>query len=340
VTKVTFVTAASPRIGGGHVLRCLALAESLAGLGAEVRFATDRVTRDTVGLLGTSGFAVVETPPAAAHGHAHLRDTDIVIFDGYDFDIAVERRWRGVAPVRVAIDDLANRPHDCGVLLDHAVGRMRAHYEALVPSDCVVLAGPDYALMRPEFRALRSRALARRHAQSPQRVLIAMGLTDVCGVSRRAVEGVRAARMALAVDVVTGRTATSLPWLEEQARAGTLRLHVDLEARGMADLMAEADIAIGGGGGTSLERCCLGLPSLIIVVADNQLSSVASLVREGAATSLGVLDDATPRRIARALDSVDGEGLAAQARAAARIVDGEGAGRVGRVVLDRLAAAR
>lgn len=334
------MTVASASIGGGHVLRCLALAKSLAVLGVHVRFATDRVTRDTVRLLGTSGFAGVETAPASAHEHAQLSDTDIVIFDGYGIDIAIEARWRGIASLSVAIDDLANRPHDCDVLLDHHPGRERTHYDGLVPADCTVLAGPDYALVRPEFRTLRPIALARRHVGPPRRLLIAMGLTDVGGVSRRAVEGVQASQLPLAIDVVTGRTAVSLPWLEDQARAGVLRLHVDLEARGMAELMAEADVAVGSGGGTSLERCCLGLPSFVVMVADNQRSGIASLVRLGATTSLGVFDESTPRRIATALAAVDGRALAAQARAAAGVVDGEGADRVGRVVLDRLAAAR
>jgi spore coat polysaccharide biosynthesis predicted glycosyltransferase SpsG len=118
-----------------------------------------------------------------------------------------------------------------------------------------------------------------------------------------------------------------------------LRLHVDLEARGMAELMAEADIAIGSGGGTSLERCCLGLPSFVVAVADNQRAGIASLERLGATTSLGTLDESTPRRISAALAAVDGPALAAQARAAAGVVDGGGADRVGRLVLDRLAAA-
>jgi spore coat polysaccharide biosynthesis predicted glycosyltransferase SpsG len=105
--------------------------------------------------------------------------------------------------------------------------------------------------------------------------------------------------------------------------------------------MAEADIAIGSGGGTSLERCCLGLPSLVITVADNQRSSVSSLVQAGAVTLVGMLDEATPERIAAALGKLvrDRAALEGQARAAAAMVDGEGARRVCRVILDRLAAA-
>jgi UDP-2,4-diacetamido-2,4,6-trideoxy-beta-L-altropyranose hydrolase len=342
VIKATFVTAASPHIGGGHVLRCLALAESFAALGIQPRFATDRVTRDTVGLLANGPFEIVDTPPAEAHRNAGANDADVVVFDSYAFDHAVERNWRGLARVSVTIDDLANRRHDCDVLVDHGAGRLTAHYAGLVPAGCEILAGPRYALLRPEFRTLRPRALARRGAAAAQRLLIAMGLTDVGGVSRRAVEGVRQAGLGLAIDVVTGRTAGSLPWLREQAAAGTLHLHVDIEGADMAALMAAADIAIGSGGGTSLERCCLGVPTLMILLVDNQLASLTSQVEAGAATLIGDLDAATPGRIAAALRALasDPPALVARSRAAAAMVDGEGAYRVGRVVLDRLAATR
>ena len=341
VIRATFVTAASPQIGGGHVLRCLALAEGLAAQGVEARFATDRVTLDTVGLLRASPFDVIETVPAEAHRHAIARETEIAIFDGYAFDWAVEQGWRGLAKVRVAIDDLANRPHACDVLVDHAAGREAAQYAGLVPADSAVLAGPSFALLRPQFGALRVRALARRQTYPPRRLLIAMGLTDVGGVTRLAAEAASRTDLALSIDVVTGQTATSLPWLREQAAAGALRLHVDLDALGMAELMVEADIAIGSGGGTSLERCCVGLPSLVIMVADNQRSSVASLVRAGAVSLVGTLAEATQERIAAALASLarDDVALVDQARAAAAVVDGEGVRRVCRVVLDRLASA-
>jgi UDP-2,4-diacetamido-2,4,6-trideoxy-beta-L-altropyranose hydrolase len=338
--KATFVTAASPQIGGGHVLRCLALANAFRGLGIESRFATDRLTRETVALLGASPFTVIEVPPADAHRHAMARDTDVVVFDGYAFDRVVEEAWQPFAKLRLVIDDLANRPHACDVLVDHAAGTEAAEYAGLVPAGCTVLAGPTYALLRPEFLAMRPGALARRAAALPRRVMIAMGLTDVGGITRRTVEGVRHAGLGFEIDVVTGRTAISLPWLRVEAGAGALRLNVDIEAATMAGLMAKADIAVGAGGGTSLERCCVGLPSLVILLADNQRPGVSSLVQAGAVTLIGTLEEATPERIAASLAALarDRTGLEAQARAAAAVVDGEGANRVCRVMLDRLAA--
>jgi UDP-2,4-diacetamido-2,4,6-trideoxy-beta-L-altropyranose hydrolase len=313
------------------------LAESLAALAVQVRFVTDRQTLQTVSLLADGPFEVIVTEPSRA-----AMATDVVIFDGYAFDRSIESQWDGFARLRVAIDDLADRVHACDVLVDHGAGRREADYAGLVPAHCAVLAGPSYAVLRGEFRAERHRALARRSPRLPRRVLISMGLTDVGGITRRVVEGVLSAGLGLAMDVVTGQTAASLPWLREQAAGGVLQLHVDLPGPAMAELMVDADMAIGAGGGTSLERCCMGLPSLVILLADNQLPSLSAQVRAGAASLIGDLGQATAQHIAAAIRDFaqDPVALAARAGAGAAMVDGAGADRVAQVILDRLAAIR
>lgn len=338
--RTIFLTAASPRIGGGHVLRCLALAEGLQKHGIDPVFAVDKVTVSTVGLLRSSPFRIIEVTDAMDRSLIGAVG-DVVVFDGYDLDEAVERRWRGIS-IRVVIDDLADRRHDCEVLVDHSPGRLRAHYSTLVPSECELLVGPSFALLRPEFRQLRGQALARRsRAVIPRRILVAMGLTDLEGITRRVVEGALKAGRGLEFDVVTGRGAISLPWLHAMADRLPLKVHVDLDAKGMAHLMARADIAIGGGGGTSLERCCMGLPSLVVLLVENQRLIAESLERLGAIRVVGDLAEVTPERIAEALAAfVDDEGKAREcARIAASIVDGRGADKVCQVILEKLSQA-
>lgn len=342
MTTAIFVTAASPHTGGGHVLRCLALAESLARQGLAALFAVDTLTLETVGLLRDGPFDIVTTRHDEAPAIGPARDAEVVIFDSYDLDRTFESRWRRAGRIRVAIDDLANRAHDCELLVDPSPGRLEADYAALVPGGCSVLSGPSFALLRAEFQRCRSRALERRSAAPVRRLLVAMGLTDVGGVTRRAVEAVLMADLGIAIDAVAGRGAASLPWLRGAARSAALDVHVDLNGAAMAELMAAADIAIGGAGGTSLERCCLGLPSLVILLADNQQRSAEALERAGAAWLVGDVASATPRRIASVLTTIAHQADERErcSKAAAALVDGAGADRVARAIIGRLGAAR
>jgi UDP-2,4-diacetamido-2,4,6-trideoxy-beta-L-altropyranose hydrolase len=330
VAKAIFVTAASPQIGGGHVLRCLALAENLARHGFRPVFAVSRTTLQTVALLKDGPFEIAEADPDAAHRTTAAVGAGVVIFDGYGIDHTIEWQWRGRAAVRLVVDDLANRPHDCELLVDHAPGRTAADYAPWLPAQCRVLAGPSFALLRPEFLRHRPRALLRRPAETPRRLLVSMGLTDLDGITRRVVEGALLADVGLEIDVVVGQGAVSLAWLKAKAVSAPLRIHVDINGTAMAELMTMSDVAIGGGGGSSLERCCMGLPSLTILLAENQRLSVETLQRAGATRLIGDLAAAAPERIAVTLKSFVGTAAALEkcSKAAVAIVDGGGTDRV------------
>ena len=337
MTTAIFLTAASPQSGGGHVLRCLALAESLERHGLRPAFAVDSLTLETVGLLRDSRFQIIETAPHDLHIAEIGQEAGAMIFDAYGFDSFLERRWRHQRTVRIVIDDLANRRHDCEMLVDHAPGRLAEHYAGLVPADCEILAGPSFALLRSDFRHLRHRALERRSGAPLRRVLVALGLTDVGGITRRVVEGVLLAGQGLAVDVVVGRGAASLDWLTGAATGASVKVHVDVDGAQMAALMVEADIAVGGGGGASLERCCMALPSLVILLAENQRLIAESLERAGAVTILGDIGSVTAETVAVALTSCARDAdLRKRATIAASIVDGDGADRVSAAILRRL----
>lgn len=330
MTTAVFITVASPQIGGGHVLRCLALAENLERQGFEPIFAVSRTTVENVALLKKTKFEIVEVAPAEVHLTQAASSAGVVIFDGYDIDHAIERQWRGRVPMRLVVDDLANRPHDCELLVDHAPGRTAADYAPWVPAQCRVLAGPSFALLRPEFLRHRQLALVRRPAAAPRRLLVSMGLTDLDGITRRVVEGALLADVGLEIDVVVGQGGVSLAWLKTKAVSAPLRIHVDIDGTAMAELMTMSDVAIGGGGGSSLERCCMGLPSLTILLAENQRLSVETLQRAGAARLIGDLAAATPERIAVTLKSFVGRAAALEecSKAAVAIVDGGGTDRV------------
>jgi UDP-2,4-diacetamido-2,4,6-trideoxy-beta-L-altropyranose hydrolase len=183
----------------------------------------------------------------------------------------------------MVIDDLVDRAHDCDVLLDQSFGRKPDDYAQLVGADCTVLAGTEYALLRPEFAANRAATLARREQGGEIRhVLVSMGGFDPDNKAREVVEALAgtAYAMQLTVTVVTGAYSpdVSLNGFADRFDA----LDIKTGVSNMAGLMSAADIAVGAAGTSSWERCCLGLPALIYIYADNQRDIASQLEDIGA----------------------------------------------------------
>ena len=294
----------SPRMGGGHALRCLTLANALARRGAQVQFVCAQMIPAAAERILRAGHRLrMIAPPASAtadrddwdlalHADADQRldaertravadgEPDWIVIDHYGLD----RRWQAAARggARIAvIDDLANRPHDCDLLLDQNFGRNEADYRALVPDSCRILAGPRFALLRPEFAEARAAALERRNRDGPaRRLLVSLGSTDVGGITGRVLREIVAANLALAIDVVLGSAAPSFDKVCDLAATHpNVTVHSDPDS--LAELMVAADLAIGAAGTTSWERCCLGLPTLCLALAANQRRAAEELERAG-----------------------------------------------------------
>ena len=323
---------ASPAIGGGHVMRCLTLAGALTEAGWTCAFAARPGTVDAVPALARWGNEVVTLEGGADDEPGAMKrlwpeGADWLIVDHYGLDAAFEAACRPWARKVMVIDDLADRPHDCEVLLDQNLGRGNADYSALVPKGCGMLLGPHFALLRSQFGAARSSALERRaNGGELSRIMVSMGATDPNGVTVKVLEGIGFSGVGAAIDVVVPADARGD--VEKAAHGLPLRVHSDVAD--MAALMSRADLAVGGAGSTSWERCCLGLPSLLIVTADNQRAIADELESAGAARVLGWHGDVDPGRISRALAdiSADGDGRRRMGEAAARLCDGQGSHRI------------
>ena len=316
-------------------MRCLTLAGELRRRGADIVFLCRAGTLETVSALGRAGFPVVAVAGTTAATLAATGSCDAVVFDGYAIGEDEERACRAFAPTIVVIDDLADRRHDCDLLVDQNFGRDANDYAALVPAGCKILAGARYALLRPEFAAARPAALARR-ATGPAvgRILVSMGLTDIGGITGRLVPMLAALLPDVAFDVVLGPTATSLATLRVLAEASPrVALHVDTSD--MCSLSISADLAVGAGGSSAWERCCLGLPTATIVLADNQRDATRRLVEAGA-TVVADLDAAAKLVEMLVRDSGRRDALS---RAATSICDGDGAIRVAGALMARMAGA-
>lgn len=336
--RILFIANAGPLVGGGHVMRSLTLSRALIARGGDIAFLATPEVSGVLDVFGpdvpTNGVASL-APEAMARAVEGL-SFDAVVFDHYGLERA-EHRAVGGRRNALVIDDLANRPLGADIVLDAGPGRLASDYTDLVGGEARLLLGPAYAPVRPAFAALRKAALNRRHGPV-QRLLVALGLTDVGGITARVVERLQRFGADLVFDVVVGGSASSLASLRVMAAADPrIRLHVD--ARDMADLTAAADIGIGAAGSTTWERCILGLPSVLLVLAENQRPAAEALGSRGAA----LVVDAADVRCNAALDDAVARLISDDvlrwtvSRASATLCDGLGAERVAEALLSTIA---
>lgn len=314
---------ASPRIGGGHAFRCLTLADGLALFGWSCRLVVDAETLVMVPALGRSDHVIAQS------GRLDY-PVDLLVVDDYHRHLENSLPGHNLARRVLVLDDLADRPHDCQFLMDATLGRKSSDYRSLVPAGCQVLAGPDYALLRPDFQRRRATALARRGRGKVERVLITMGVVDEPGLTLLALDAVRKALPEADVDIVLGSASRHVEAVRSRAAGsqGRVTLHVDTAA--MPNLMVQADLAVGASGTTSWERCCLGLPTVIVVGAENQQLIAERLAALDAVDLVGRWGEISSGCIADRVRALAGDPsrLASMAERAAKTCDGRGVHRI------------
>lgn len=352
--RVVFRTDASRVMGSGHVMRCLTLAESLREAGATVAFVARPHPGNLSELLRAHGFEVAElsapqtaatqTEPAhaawvgagwrddALETHAALgrlgTQPDWLIVDHYGLDERWEGELRGAATRILAIDDLADRRHDCDLLLDqNLVEGIATRYRGKLPERCTAMLGPRYALLQAVYAQLHQRLTARTGAV--RRVCIYFGRADLHGVTQLALRALLNLNpQDLAVDVVTDDDAPDAAALRACAAGrASVRFHTRLPT--LAHLLAGADLAVGAAGATSWERLCLGVPTVVVTLGSNQRPVAQALQARGLIDWLGHYDEVDLARLQAALARHVAAGAdTAGSRAAQAIVDGAGVQRV------------
>ncbi len=341
--KVVVRADASVELGGGHVMRCLALAERLREGGGEVGFLCRDLPGNLNSVVAGQGFTVFPLPPGerdaefsweadVRHSLAALEswgELDWLIVDHYSLDIRWETAMRSRVRGILAIDDLADRPHGCDLLLDqnyHVAAEQR--YRGLVPQSCRVMLGPDYALLRPEFESMRKKMRSR--SGTVARLLIFFGTTDPGDETSKALAALALLPLEkLRVDVVVGMTNPHGEQVRKQCAAMS-NVYFHRQPENLVALMAGADLALGAGGSIHWERCVLGLPALVVAVAANQIAISEALARKGAIVYLGTAEQVTVALIAERLlqAMAEPEALRSMSAMASTLTDGGGARRV------------
>lgn len=309
--NIAIRTDASSVIGSGHLMRCLAIADELKNRGASVLFITVSEEQKWIDLIRSRGFTCETIETAHANGvsqtgsnckETHTRsryyvvdwrkdssqtkeiiegkEIDWLIVDHYGLDWQWESSIKDCVHRILVIDDLAERAHDCDVLLDCVYGRKVGDYKSLVPRGCKLLLGAKYAPLRPEFLNWRDFALERRrNFQGVKKILVSLGGTDKSNLTEQVLNQLARLKLPdkIEIEVVVGLGFPHLKRVEDQIALLPIKISLDVGANNMASRIVEADLGIGAIGVSTWERFCLGLPAVNLITEAHQLAVVASL---------------------------------------------------------------
>ena len=293
---------ASHDIGTGHIMRCITLAKALKKQSVDVTFVSRHLPENLQDSLESEGFTVKllsysldqnidELQHAHWLGASQLQDAqataeiitneifDWVVTDSYALDYRWHQAIRPYTKKIMVIDDIADRKHDCDLLLDQNYYLdMESRYTDKVPADCQLLTGPKYALLREEFSELRKFATIR--SGDVKQILVNFGGIDPENYTAKVIKALaNINKYKFDVDVVIGTQHPQKNQIQQLCSQLGYELHI--QTNKMAELMLEADLAIGAGGSTTWERCCLGLPSITIPIAENQEELVINIAEVG-----------------------------------------------------------
>lgn len=287
---VVFRVDSATQIGTGHLMRCLTLATALREEGATCVFISRAHPNNIIPLVQQKGFTVYKLPtgtePLAAADLGVSPEVDAeqtkqiienlgatpdwLVVDHYGIDKGWEQQLRPLVKQIFVIDDLANRPHDCDVLLDQNYTHRWDRYEGLVPKHCCQLLGPEYALLRPEFIAAREKLEKEgRPPFDPRKVLVFFGGMDPQNYTTQALRILREIGD-FAPEVVIGAANPHRADVEAEMRYfpdGQLHIQTDQ----MAEIMLRCSWYLGAGGSITWERMYLKLFGILIPTSRNQI---------------------------------------------------------------------
>lgn len=357
--KIVFRADASQIIGSGHIMRCLTLAEYLRGQGNEVFFICRQLPGNMIETIEKKEFKVFYLPHDLDENdqfsrtdwyaswlgtslEKEFKDTknhlmqvgeiDWLIVDHYALDERWGNRLREYVRHIMVIDDLANRKHNCDLLLDqNYYTDMNRRYAGLVSPKCQLLLGPKYALLRQEF--VKARKKIKIRDGNVRRILVFMGGADSTNVTKKVLQVLEAINFQGMVDVVVG-VQNKFKYEIKDICKGRQDYTFYCQIDNISELMLKADLAIGAGGASTWERCCLGLPSMVITLAENQ----EQLARDAQAIEAIVYLGNSQIKLSELAEKIehsiyDCEKMQAMSKRSFDLVDGLGSQRVSQYVI-------
>lgn len=359
--KVIIRTDSSQKIGLGHVMRCLTLSEELRSIGVKVEFITRNHMGNISEYIKNKGFKVHLLVNSYSNQQQSLigyekwlsvkqnidadetikivkdKEVDWLIVDHYAIDDHWEEKLRPYTRKIMVIDDLANRKHDCDLLLDQNYIHDKGRYNHLITDDTVKLLGLKYVLLRKEFTKNKISFIQRNKIE---RIFVFFGGADLGNLTTVAIKSIIKLKLKfklnkLLVDVVVGSANPyQLELKKEIEKHSSIKLHIQVD--NISELMSKADLALGAGGIATWERMVLGVPSIVVTIAENQVISIKELDEDGYINWLGNADQVEEQTIDTALHKAinNSNQLQEQSRKCQALFDGKGAEIVSNLLIN------
>ena len=360
--KIFFRVDASHEIGSGHVMRCMALANFLRKENLECFFICRELPGNLIQYIRGEGFLVstlssTDGAPENCSGYpAHyqwlgvdwLKDAeetshilrnqkvDWLIVDHYSIDVRWELAVKHSCDHIMVIDDLADRCHACDILLDQNLGRSAIDYSKFLNENSLLLIGPQYALLRDEFQLARNQKKIAAPKNKQKKIMISMGGVDQENITNQVLDELIKIDniQEFQLTVILGSKSPNIRLVKERILDCPFPVELVIDCREMAKRIREVDLIIGGAGSSSWERCSLGVPSIAIIMAENQIMIARALQRINAAVALSTSE--IPSKLSKiVLDLIsDPMALKAMSNVAYSVADGLGNSRVYKSMLD------
>lgn len=295
------------RIGMGHVVRCLALADML-NENAEILFVLQQTDSSVYRQIETQGFQWVSLPETTdyekdfEHFSLILSSEDIVVLDGYSFKTAYQRSVKKIGCTLICIDDLHAWHQVADVVINHSALAQRTDYSAEEYTH--FLLGLDYVLLRKEF--LQAPQHKRREREKVEHVFVSMGAADIHNVSEKVVHALLGVSNVKQVHVLTGAVNPHLPILNalQQKHPSFLCIYQQLEANELLELLSSCDLCICPASGIVMEAISVGIPIVSGYTAENQIANLIGLTKKDVLINLGDLVSVSKEQLRQQLEDL------------------------------------